>query len=357
MPDDLDTNSAVADTAGSTEPNATTGSADLSTESTPATPTTSAESTASTGSTQVDTHVAADAQANTGAVETSSPDPQPEIDYKARFVGAQKSWQQERAEKQALQQQAAQFQQELADLKRQFQGIQPQEIEKYRSQQQVPVWDETSPNHQQFLDLRRTYDYYERNMRAAPDDATRQWLSQQMGQELGAEGAKTLREWQVDVRRQEWERQTNPAAYYRKLIQKEAQPVIQQSLNNVSQTYQSVQSAQAEVQKWMKENADIATPDNIRSILGLMEKNESFSVAAARVERDHYRSLVSSANNAKQSAEEKERLLQGNAAGVIARNPNATKKVDFKAVAKERGAVNERQRMDLMFELDKQGLL
>ncbi len=107
----------------------------------------------------------------------------------------------------------------------------------------------------------------------------------------------------------------------------------------------------------MKGNAEIASPENIKSVLDLMQKGAPFSVASASVERDHYRSLVSGANKAKQSAEEKERLLQGNAAGVIARNPRSAKKADFKAVAKERGLLNERERIDLAFELDQQGLL
>ncbi len=355
--DTLETNSPASETTGSTEPSSDTSSVGSVTADTQSTATTSAESTASTGSTEVDTHVADNAQANTGSVETKSPDPQPEIDYKTRFVGAQKSWQQERAEKERFQQQADAFQRELAELKKQFQGIQPQEVEQYRAQKQVPVWDESSSGHQQFLELRRTYDHYEQDMRSAPNDETRQWLSQQMSQKIGPEGAKVLREWQQDVRRQEWERQTNPQAFYRKLIQKEAQPVIQQQLQNVSQTYQSVQSAQQEATKWMKDNPEVATPQNIQAVLGLMDKGADFQTAADRVERDHYRSLVSTANKAKASAEEKERLLQGNAAGVIARNPNSAKKVDFKAVAKERGLMNERQRMDLLFELDQGGML
>jgi predicted phage tail protein len=174
---------------------------------------------------------------------------------------------------------------------------------------------------------------------------------------LGPEGLKTLREWRTDVAQQEWERRVNPTAFYRKLIAKEAQPVIQQSLQSVSQTYQSVQSAQQEVQKWMKDNSEVASPENIKAVLDFMGKGETFAMASARVERDHYRSLISHANKAKQSAEEKERILQGNAAGPIARNPKSVKKVDVKAVAKERGVKNHREFADLLFELDEQGQL
>ncbi len=354
----LETNSAAVDTSTpSTEPSGSTASVDPSTDGTQSTSTTTAGTSTDAGSTEVETHVDENAQAaNVAGVETKS-QAHPEIDYRQRYADQLKSWQQEKADRTRFQQQAEQFQQELAQLKQQFQGIQPQEVEQYRQTKELPVWDKRSPNHSKFLELRRLYDHYEEDMRAAPDDATRQWLSQRMSQVLGPEGAKTLRTWRDHVRQREWERQNDPDSYYRELIQREAQPVIQQQLQNVSQTYQSVQSAQAEVQKWMKENAEVATPENIKQILGLMEKGENFTAAAYRVERDYYRSQVLPAKQAKASAEEKERLLQGNAAGTIARNPNTAKKVDFKAVAKERGLVSERDRIELLMELDHQGLL
>lgn len=321
--------------------------------------TANADTSTATDSAQADSQIAENAQtANAVGVETKSPDAQPEADsYKARWSETRKSFEKELAERQRYQQQAEQFQRELQALKQQFQGIQPQEVEQYRKTQELPVWDERNPNHANFLELRRLYDHYEEDMRAAPDDATRQWLSQRMSQSIGPEGAKTLRSWRDYVRRQEWERQTDPANYYRKLIQKEAQPVIQQQLQNVSQTYQSVQSAQAEVQKWMAESKEVATPDNIKAVLGLMEKGMPFAQAADRVERDHYRSKVSAAAQDKASAEERQRLLEGNAAGTIARNPQTAKKVDYKAVAKERGLTSEADRIKLLFELDQQGLL
>lgn len=362
MPEEtLASDSATSQTSTDSSASSDTSSVGSVTADTQSTATTSADTSTATDSVRADTQIADNAQAaNPAGVETKNETAQPEIDYKARFAGAQKSWQQERADRERFQQQADQFQRELQALKQQFQGIQPQEVEQYRQTRELPVWDERSPNHQNFLNLRRLYDHYEQDMRAAPNDEIRQWLSQQMGQALGPEGAKTLRSWREYVRTQEWERQTDPAAYYRKLIQKEAQPVIQQSLQNVSQTYQSVQSAQAEVQKWMKENAEVATPDNIKAVIGMMEKGENFAMAAARVERDHYRSKVSAAAKASASAEEKERLLQGNAAGPIARNPNTAKKVDPKAVAKERGievGKGDPRFIQLLQELDQQGLL
>ncbi len=355
---DIENTSETSNTSVSTEPTADTAtapdSATADTQASSATPAGSSDATPDV--TNVTTQIAPDARANTQSVETSTPTT-PEIDYKARFIGAQKSWQAARDEGNLLKQQAAEFQNQLNQLKQQYQGVNPQDIEKFRATQKVPVWDETSPGHQQFQELRRTYDVYTRMLQRAPDEPSKLAMQEQMQEELGADGIKTLREWQADVRRQEWERQTNPQAFYRKLIQKEAQPVFQQGLQNVSQTYQSVQAAQGEVQKWMKESAEVATPENIKSILSHMEKGVTFDVAAARVERDYYRSKVSTGMNAQKSAEEKERLLQGNAAGTIARNPNTAKKVDFKAVAKERGLKSERERLDLLFELEQQGKL
>ncbi len=355
---DLETSPISDNTSPSTEPIAETVASSDSPTGDSQTSSTSAAGTsdATPDSTQVDTQIAPDAQVNTASVETSTPQT-PEIDYKARFIGAQKSWQQARDESNQLKQQNAQFQARLQQLEQQYQGVSPQEVEKYRANEKVPVWEEESPGHQQFLQLRDTYEHYTRSLQRARSEETKAELQEQMQEDLGPEGIKTLREWQTEVRRQERERQLNPKAFYRKLIQKEAQPVFQQGMQNVSQTYQSVQSAQNEVQKWMKDTPEVATPENIKAILSLMEKGTPFDAASARVERDYYRSRVSSGMNAQKSADEKQRLLQGNAAGTVARNPNASKKVDFKAVAKERGLTSERQRIDLLYELEQQGKL
>ncbi len=359
MPEEtLASDSATSQTSTDSSASSDTSSVGSVTADTQSTAATSADTSTATDSAQADTQIADNAQvANTAGVETKSPDAQPEVDYKARFAGAQKSWQQERADRERYQQQADQFQRELQALRNQFQGVQPQDIEQYRKTQELPVWDKRNPNHANFLELRRQYDHYEEDMRAAPDDATRQWLSQRMSQTIGPEGAKTLRSWRDHVRQREWARQTDPDSYYRELIQKEAQPVIQQQLQNVSQTYQSVQSAQAEVQKWMADNKDVASPDNIKSILGMMEKGATFEVASARVERDHFRSKVTAAAQDKASAEERQRLLEGNAAGTIARNPRTGRFVDPKAVAKERGLTSEADRIKLLFDLDQEGRL
>lgn len=361
MDENIDTSAATSETTASTEPSSTTAGADLSTDTTQSTSNPTAESSTATDPAQAVTQVAESAQAeNLAGVETKSPDPQPAIDWQKRFVNGQKSWKQDAEERDRFRQQAEQFQRELNELKNQYQGVRREDVEQFRASKKVQPWSKESPDHANFLDLRRTYEQYERQMRSAPDDATRQWLAQQMNQEISADEAKTLREWKADVRRQKWELENNPRDFYRDLIQREAQPVIQQHLQGVSQTYQSVQSAQNEVQKWMKDNQEVASPENIKSILGMMEKGESFQIASARIERDHYRKQVSQAKNDKQSAEEKERLLQGNAAGVIARNPQTTKKVDPKAVAQERGikvGAGDRRYIDLLLELDAEGRL
>jgi hypothetical protein len=342
------------------EPSSETSGADLSTDSTQATTESTAEGTSTeTDSTvTVDTQIEEDAQANAQKVETTTEPPaQPEIDYKKRFIGAQKSWQQERAEKQAMAQQLAELQQRHESFEKQFQGVDAKEIEQFRASQKSQLWDEAHPDHGKFIDLLKKQDFYAELIQNEDDPEIVKRLQVKFQQAIGPEGVKNLRDHRAYVAQQQWELRVNPAGYYRKLIQREAQPVIQDSLRNVSQTYQSVQQAQNEVQQWMKANAEIATPENIKSVLDLMQKGASFELASLRVERDYERKNRQDGIKAKQSAEEKERILQGNAAGTIARNPKSFKRVDPKAVAKERGVKNSREFADMLFELDAQGEL
>jgi hypothetical protein len=365
MQESVDATAEQSTSTTSSEPSSDTGNVDsvastIEASDTQAVTTSSASGpSGETDSATADTQQQDGARSLTASAETTNPQSAatPEIDYKARFVGAQKSWQQERDRAASFQQQLAQYQKRLESYEQQYQGIQPQDIEAFRASQSVKMWDSQHQQHQQFLELRRAHDHYTNLLNRAPDDQTKQWLAQQMRDEVGPEGIKTLRDWQADVRRQEWERQNNPEAFYRKLIQKEAQPVIRESLQNVSQTYQQTEQARGEVQKWIKDNQTIANPESIKQILTHMESGMPFQLASSIVERDYWKSQSTDAMKAKQSAEEKERLLQGNAAAPIARNPKASKRVDPRAIAQERGVKNSRQFADLLFELDAEGAL
>ncbi len=198
---------------------------------------------------------------------------------------------------------------------------------------------------------------YEELIQGEEDPAEIQKLHVRMQRALGEKGIQTLNAWRADVRNQERERRLNPRAFYAKLIRQEAQPVVRETLQSTSQNYQQMIQARDQAQNWVKGNPEVATPDNIRAVLALMEKGETFDKASAIVERDHYRTQVSNAKKMTASAEEKERLLQGNAAGGINRNPNAAKTIDVNKLRKDKGIKDSRGFTDMLFDLDKEGLL
>jgi hypothetical protein len=225
------------------------------------------------------------------------------------------------------------------------------------AQPQTEPWDPEDARHQDFLKLVDKADYYSELIQGEDNPEIKKLLQDKQLRLLGNEGVDLLQRWQRAVRSQERERRLNPQAFYRKLIRQEAQPVVQETLQTTSQQYQQVQQARGDVESWMSKNKDIATPENIKAILGHMQSGMPFQVASAIAERDHYRKQVSAAQKASASAEEKERLLQGNAAGVVSRNPNASKQLDVAKLLKESGARNSREKIDKLFDLDRQGLL
>ncbi len=250
-----------------------------------------------------------------------------------------------------LSQRNAELAAELKQLKSQLQERAQQE-----QQPKSQPWDPEDPRHQDFLKLVDKADFYDEQMRGETDEAFITKLRQKQIASLGDEGVKLLQQWQQSVRAQERERRLNPQAFYRKLIRQESQPVVRETLQATNESYQRQVQAVNDVQQWMQQS-DIATPDNKQAVIDLMEKGMPFDIAKTAVEREHYRKLVSEAKKASASAGEKERLLQGNAAGVISRNPNASKRVDVAALRKEKGIQDGRQLTDMLFDLDKQGLL
>ncbi len=244
------------------------------------------------------------------------------------------------------------LQRQLKELQTQFQATQQKQTEPQRQ-----PWDEDHAEHAQFLRLVDKAEFYEELIQGENDPAELQKLHAKMQRALGDKGIETLSNWRSDVRRQERERRLNPKAFYSKLIRAESEPVVRETLQSTSQNYQQMLQARDQATKWVSGNPEIATPENIRAVLGMMEKGITFDQASAIVERDHYRSQVSNAKKMSASAEEKERLLQGNASGGINRNPNAGKKLDVQKLRKEKGIQDGRGFTDMLFELDKEGLL
>ncbi len=346
MPETLDDavsgGDTAADSSAQTTDTASAGSAPADNPTSDPTAGTSADAGSAVADNPSDDGNQAPSQGKTEAEAVTSA---PTIDYERQYKAIQ-GW-------------STKVRQENQELQRQLQELQQQ----FRTSQQkstpevIPPHDERSPEHQDFLRFHDKADFYEELIQGEQDPAEIQKLQAKMHRVLGERGVKMLSDWRDDVRRQERERRLNPKAFYSKLIRQEAQPVVQETLHSTSQNYQQMIQARDQAQKWIQGNPEVATPENIKAVIGMMEQGIKFDQASAQVERDHYRNLVSNAKKMSASAEEKERLLQGNAAGAIHRNPNASKKVDVGKLRKDKGIQNGRQLIDELFDLDSKGLL
>ena len=233
-----------------------------------------------------------------------------------------------------------------------------QEMEKrleQQSQSQEPIY---SPRHPRNADFRKAYDAYAytRNQLSQQYDATRteQALKGIFGDRFGS-----FREYENHLEERKREAFSDPDAWFEKQFQDRFNKTIPQWQQNVAQQYQTVSTAQQEVQQWMSSNKEIATPENCQKVAAMMEKGATFNEASAKIERDFYRSKIDGANQANVSADEKQRLLEQNAAHTITRTPASNHKVDVKKVWKERGIDpnNQDQKIRALMELDEAGKL
>lgn len=255
---------------------------------------------------------------------------------------------------------ATKVRQQNLDLQRQLQDLQAQ-VQAQQQKQSVDSglkpWDEGHQEHQTFLRYFQEAEYFDDLIRGEENPEFKQRLIEKQTQRLGDKGIQMLREHRSAVQDYQRQMRLNPWAHQNKVISEKSRAEAQAVLQSTSQSYQVQIQARDHVQSWIKGNTEVSTPENIRAVLGLMEKGVSFDQASAVVERDYYRSQVSNAKKVAASAGEKERLLQGNAAGGISRNPNASKKIDVSKHLKEKGLPDSRSRIDELFNLDQQGLL
>ena len=329
------------------------GNTEGSTESIPA------DDSSSVGGTSTEAPAQADPATDDGnpgnqVVETTETSGAPAVPWEKRFKDTQSAYTKSTQEKQELARQFQELQQQFQDMRQQYAGVKPEEVQEYRSSKALKPWDEGSPEHSTFLNLVSKAEFFDELAQGETDQAELQKLQQRMVRAIGEPGLKMLDSWKADVRQQERERRLNPKAFYQKLIREQAQPVVRETLQESNHRYQEGLRGQKDAEQWMA-NKEVATPENIAKMRKLLD-SMPFDVAAAIVERDHYRSQVSNATKAKQSAEEKERLLQGNAAGAISRNPSSSKRLDVTKHLKEKG-ISGRAMLDELMALEQQGLL
>ena len=346
MPETIDESASASNTGASSEQstdNAASGSASADNSTSDQTAAASADAGSARADNLSDAGTQAPSQSNTETVAVPPTQANPYGEKQYREI---QGW-------------ATKVNQRNLDLERQLKELQQQvqAAQKKDSEPQLRPWDEGHAEHAQFLRLVDRAEHFEELIQGEENPEIVKALQQKQLRVLGDQGVQMLRDWRDNVRSQERERRLNPKAFYSKLIRQEAQPVVQETLQSTSANYQQMIQARDQAQKWIQGNPEVATPENIKAVIALMENGAKFDQASATVERDHYRKLVSDAKKMSASAEEKERLLQGNAAGAIHRNPNASKKVDVGKLRKDKGIQNGRQLIDELFDLDSKGLL
>ncbi len=270
----------------------------------------------------------------TADTETIPPDPAEES-YKARFSGLSRKYDQERARAQQLHQRL----QELEAQAKRYEGIPlDRAVQQYQAVQGLKPWDDGHPDFGRFQQLWSQAQWANELARSEPDPAVKKAILDRHFDAIADADRQLLQEHMRFVRAEQQQQAMNPAAYLQRQIQRHAQPVVQQNFQNVAHQQQQVMQATASVQKWISENAELATKENREAIANLMQtRNLPFEHAVVQWERDHYRGKVSGIDAKARSVEEKERLLQGKAAGIITRNPSTKQGVSVSGYLKEKG--------------------
>lgn len=357
MPQDSVASEITDDTTLSdSSPSAESDNTGTSTEASPEQSTPAADGTSTDATASADP-ATEDGNPGQPAAETETTSGAAAIPWEKRFKDTQSAYTKQQQSLLEMQRQFQELQQQHREIRQQYADVNPTEVAEYRTSKAHPPWDERSPKHQDFRRTVEKAETYDEMLQGETDPERIQALQEKMRAALGPDRLKMLDDWKADVRNQERERRLNPRAFYQKLIREESQPVVRETLQSANQQYQQGLQGREAATKWMT-NKEVATPENIQQVLKLMnEQHMSFDDASIRVEREYYRSQVSNATKAKQSAEEKERLLQGNASGAISRNPSSGKKLDVAKHLKEKGITNSRSKIDELFDLDRQGLL
>jgi hypothetical protein len=351
---DIDNEQVAADTATTSAPSDTGAAESVSTDTQSSSTPTDGGASTGTDSAQADTQNGDGGKSLADGAETQQPS---ELDnLKKQFAGSTRSWQQEK-------QRREQLEKEIEDLKGKFQpysNLDPRAIQQFVQSQSAPKvqpWHPDHPDHSGFQEKLRLAEHHERSFARAKTDEQKQFVLEAMAEDISQADRALLKQYRDSGRQELAKLQSNPQGYLQQYLQPMLKQELQSFQQNTASTYQQATQARTQVQEWIQKNPLVATPEGLKSAMDLMSQGYPFQAALATVERDHYMKLVSGADRAKQSAEEKERLLQGNASGVIQRNPNSTKKVDYRKVAEERGITSERDRIDVLFELDAKGKL
>lgn len=270
--------------------------------------------------------------------------------YEKRLKDNQRAFQIER-------QKALEYERKLQALEQQlnqFQGVNPDDLRQFQQRHQVPLWSKKHPEHSKFQIWYQEASFINAKLGRISDPAKRQELAEMLWSDFDPEGQKVLAEYQNHLKRQQNELLADPDSYFEERFKKLFEPNISQWQQQTAQTYEQAIQAEKDVKEWFDKSPKEIWQGKSEVIGERLRKGEKWRDIQLELERDYYRAQASSAATARASAEEKERLLRGQAAGTVAHDPKTSSKVDPLKVAKERGidpAVDMPAFVDLLQEL------
>ncbi len=256
--------------------------------------------------------------------------------YEKRVKDSQRAFQLERQRALDLERRTQGYEQQLRQMQEQFDGVNPDEVKQYRERSAAPVWSKKHPEHGKFQALQQQANFIEASLRRCPTEKRAEMEEFLWGQ-VGTEGINTLQSYREHLRTKQQEMLADPDSYFEEQFKRHFEPQINQWQGNVANTYEQSVQAEREVKDWFDKSPKEIWTGKQDYIKERLNKGASWQQVQLELERDHYRTVASSADNAKRSAEEKERLLRGNAATTVAHDPKTSRSIDPMKIAKERG--------------------
>ena len=246
------------------------------------------------------------------------------LEWKKRYDGQTRSYQQAKAENDRLKQQYAPYQ-----------GLDPNAIRAWQEhqtraqQQNLPAWDSRNPNNPRFQQLRASWGRFRDAYQRAPTPEAKEAIKQTIAQTFSPEEQLQIGEWEQHHQEFSARFAADPSGTIG--------DVVQQAVQAELSRYQQTQAAESEVGQWFEKNAEVVrSPEDQGYMRQLLENGTPFQVAAEAVQmRSQLRQLqsqIGQAQVAQKSAEAKDRLLKSEAS--VSRDQAVNKQIDIYAEAR-----------------------
>lgn len=261
---------------------------------------------------------------------------QPADDWKKRYDGQYQASQRISREKKELEGRLASFQSEMESLKKQYTGVNPQEVQQWRQQQEaqsLPVWNPKHPEHQSFQSAHQKFQFFNDLVNAQSDPAVREAITKQFQASVSPQDRQRINMFIEHGERERVRMQMDPQGYIQSQVQSLVEREISKFRDNTVQSYQESVNARTELAGLQQKYPELATAEHLTKIMELVQQGAPMSAAFHAVRADILEKRISGANVAKASAEEKERLLTQSAS--ISRDPAISSKVDLWAEAEK----------------------